>query len=76
VLLSTGLVGSWFFSCASINVRKSVPPNVAPLVIDPEPPAGAEPVPPTDPAPVPVPVPVPMPVVAAACVPIIVMIYS
>jgi hypothetical protein len=31
VLLSTGLVGSWFLSCASINVRKSVPPSVVAL---------------------------------------------
>ena len=30
-LLSTGLVGSWFFSCASSSVRKSVPPSVTPL---------------------------------------------
>ena len=32
VLLSTGLVGSWFLSCASISVRKSVPPRVVPVV--------------------------------------------
>src|SRR5271168_2013893 len=35
VLLSTGLVGSWFCSCANIRVRKSVPPSVVPVVASP-----------------------------------------
>ena len=32
-LLSTGLVGSWFCSCASMSVRKSVPPSVTPFAL-------------------------------------------
>ncbi len=31
LLLSIGLVGSWFFSCASISVRKSAPPRLVAL---------------------------------------------
>src|SRR6202041_463935 len=75
-LLSTGLVGSWFCSCASSSVRKSVPPSVTPLadppfaVLEPlvvEPLAAVVPVP-VVPVPVPVAL-VPRPV--DACVVII-----
>ena len=64
-LLSTGLVGSWFLSCASISVRKSVPPRLAPLTPVLElvslelpvlPVLPVEPVDPAEPVPVPAPV--------------------
>ena len=81
VLESTGLVGSWFFSCASIKVRKSAPPSEVALfeeVPDALPVVPVPPVPlvPVVPEPV-VPVVPVLPMAAAltaACVPLISMI--
>ena len=45
VLLSTGLVGSWFCSCASIRVKKSVPPSVpSPAALEEDPLVPVDPV--------------------------------
>jgi hypothetical protein len=73
VLLSTGLVGSWFFSCANMSVRKFVPPSVVPLT----PAFAAEPAP-VEPVPVPmfVVAPVPAATAAAPCVPLMIMMRS
>jgi hypothetical protein len=70
-LLSTGLVGSWFFNWANMSVRKLVPPKVVALFAATFPPV--EPVPVLEPVPPVEPVPVVLP---AAFVPLITMMCS